>query len=888
MGVVLKYISPSGKKVYGDPGTTAIAPAGSNINVPHSTETLRAGGFTNITTDSSGKVTGYTRPVPESQQMVTVSPPTKISAPTNIQSYTTTILPLSAEQRATRTRDLSRAQYSQVGQGVANYFSLRKPAKITATMPETIQDEYFTKEYTTYYGKINNQPQIVGREMRLVTPKGLVVSSSSAMLGAGGVIETKEVNRPISFMEEGLKFTAPKLSLANIGTAFTRAKVGTETKLIEAGLTDVRIESLSQRFASKLVPQDKTFNFKQGALFSKDFSFNPRSATAGVLSTTGKAIRGEAFPLLASYAGGVVTGFGFSAASPYVAPRIASLSLKFPRAMSFSSEGIKALSYASVGAGGLYGIATAPEGQRLSTGLLYGAKFGLFSTGYVKGQGMYEGALSLKNVWGTKYIEQAPYTAEEITRRGVPLFTQRTAKGRFEKVWGRQFIAKEVQQKYVTGKGGTPFPYDDPSTHTKYFQSWAGKAWRPPDVPSAKNVPQYFKGKIMGIHATTAKDLTQVTEAQLFVSGKGQSIRFARIGMKPEYSYGGETFVVKGSPKVFNIYAPKESLKSFKPLYEGKFVTSFSGGKPVKSYVFSPETLKKLSPGDLVVPGYKREVEAVIMPGTQTTKVGLEFMRKSYSTSFTGEYYPMIDKVLGVSKITTAQQLSKSGFSAVSSGTQAKFLRGVGVSTISPKVAKSLVSSEGLGSWRTYSITSTGSTSTFSSFNIPKGKTIQSTGKAIYPSTKPYGKTSYSRISIPNILSKQSYISSGSSINRSSIGSSIGGRSSGTSIGRSVLGSSIGGVSRPSSIATSGISPFNYRQSRYPTSINIFGTPSKPTGNLGKIKFKLSTGKGTPFKFAKFKPLYTPSVGGYTLNIKGKKPKGLELLAGIKTRPLTI
>lgn len=42
---VVKYISPSGTKVYGAPDVTATAPSGSNIQVSHSTATLRAGGF---------------------------------------------------------------------------------------------------------------------------------------------------------------------------------------------------------------------------------------------------------------------------------------------------------------------------------------------------------------------------------------------------------------------------------------------------------------------------------------------------------------------------------------------------------------------------------------------------------------------------------------------------------------------------------------------------------------------------------------------------------------------------------------------------------------------------------------------------------------------------
>lgn len=114
LAVVLKYVKPSGTKVYGSPGKTTSAPKGSNIRVPASRDQLLRGGFRNIKTDEAGKTVGYTRPAPEfaptggGSAKLVVEPKKKVAPKPQVKPRAATPTPLA------RTR----TGYQKAGSGI--------------------------------------------------------------------------------------------------------------------------------------------------------------------------------------------------------------------------------------------------------------------------------------------------------------------------------------------------------------------------------------------------------------------------------------------------------------------------------------------------------------------------------------------------------------------------------------------------------------------------------------------------------------------------------------------------------------------------------------------------------------------------------------------------
>lgn len=124
-------------------------------------------------------------------------------------------------------------------------------------------------------------------------------------------------------------------------------------------------------------------------------------------------------------------------------------------------------------------------------------------------------------------------------------------------------------------------------------------------------LPRGEKGAYLGYSATPQKWSTEEIAKILpeYISGKGTSVAFFRIGTKSYKLYGGSIVSPYGDkPYLYAEYSKK--IKVLKPRYEARIQNPFdeTAIKPVKKYIFD----KELDPATIYVTKYKPEVEANI------------------------------------------------------------------------------------------------------------------------------------------------------------------------------------------------------------------------------------------------------------------------------------
>lgn len=162
-----------------------------------------------------------------------------------------------------------------------------------------------------------------------------------------------------------------------------------------------------------------------------------------------------------------------------------------------------------------------------------------------------------------------------------------------------RIIAPEVLNKFYGGKG-TNFPFDKPATFKNWFEEKNIKTYGLPKSSQLKNKP-------FGYSATSGGGkIKQIGDAGLFVSGKGVSIAFLRLGKGKDLL--GQDFMIGNKPYIYSIYG--KNTKVVSKAYEIKVKNPYDmSGKPIKKYIF-PNT--KRQEGTFYIPTNKPEVQAVV------------------------------------------------------------------------------------------------------------------------------------------------------------------------------------------------------------------------------------------------------------------------------------
>jgi len=176
------------------------------------------------------------------------------------------------------------------------------------------------------------------------------------------------------------------------------------------------------------------------------------------------------------------------------------------------------------------------------------------------------------------------------------------------KRWGGNY-------KYVT-ESTTRFPFASTKTHVRYFTKTQPSEYYLP----SKFVPQSVRGMKYGFHATGKawKPSATTLDPNQYISGKGVSVGFTRIGNKYEFSYGGDFGAGINAPQVQVGYF--KSLKVNPAIREVKVPTSFGG--TAKTYIFR----NPVKEGVVQIPQYKIEVEGVVA-GTRVPIKNVGFTR---------------------------------------------------------------------------------------------------------------------------------------------------------------------------------------------------------------------------------------------------------------------
>lgn len=209
----------------------------------------------------------------------------------------------------------------------------------------------------------------------------------------------------------------------------------------------------------------------------------------------------------------------------------------------------------------------------------------------------------------------------ERTYRKIAPEVQARAEGKAE-VTAWFYNPKTKSYVYETRKT-TPFPYEDPSLHYKYFTELNPKLYpitkkgelivslkdieatgshvTPNKFTGNKKISSFFE-KALGIKKSEPELY------QLYISGKGYSIRFAGLSEEPYSKLGlniktGKPQVIETLLKDIKFEKAIKELRDIPNPYEKR-------GKPIKQYLFKEGI--KIEEGKAKIPGLKREVEAVI------------------------------------------------------------------------------------------------------------------------------------------------------------------------------------------------------------------------------------------------------------------------------------
>ena len=315
------------------------------------------------------------------------------------------------------------------------------------------------------------------------------------------------------------------------------------------------------------------------------------------------------------------------------------------------------------------------------------------------------------------------------------------------------------------------------------------------------------KGMKLGYSATSEKWTDNVISSELpeYVSGKGISTRFLRIGDK--YTLIGTGLETGGSPTVYAEYAKRVKVNPAK--YEARIKNPFGGTKPVKKYVFS----KPIEEGAFELPLYKPEVEANIF-GTRQP------FGKGYSFSYKG-------RIIGVQQSTIAEGVTASTSGGVPTvGYSSSYVSSSATPIFTPSKLSLVAKS---------SKTSSKLSSVSSAYSIVSSKPMPS-----LISTPSYSSSSkISRVSTPSYSRGSSY--------KSAISSSV------VSMPSSIV-SSASSISRPSKAYPSLFTPTSRNKpnlkittvkmpSKFLVEVRRFGK-FKPIGVFGSMRQAFSVGRG--------------------------------------------
>jgi hypothetical protein len=201
-----------------------------------------------------------------------------------------------------------------------------------------------------------------------------------------------------------------------------------------------------------------------------------------------------------------------------------------------------------------------------------------------------------------------------------------------------------------------PFPYDEPSTHLKWFKE---KNIAEFPVPKKSKLPIKVKGKAFGYSATGEEWAStefaentilydkgaralKVKGAVQYVSGKGVSGGFLRIFKRGAYERGVGKTATK--PIIYADYIDKVQLNKAIREIRGVDVA----GRELKAYLYTKDTG---ATGTLNIAGYKREVEGTIEISSRIP------VRRAFAIKLEGWKVPIEEQVFASKDMLSASEL---------------------------------------------------------------------------------------------------------------------------------------------------------------------------------------------------------------------------------------